>query len=394
MSDSFGPVRGFEHAEFATHAARGYSHYAQWIAREHPDAANGFYPVLNFSLEVNEAGGGDTGAPQVAINPVPREWYQTDWVADRTISWLESLEADDDFFCWMSFPDPHHPWDPPQAEMGRYDWRDLDLPEGYPVDRATREAILDAKPTHWRRWYDGTLVSNYEAPRAWVPSTLTPEQILEITARVHVKNELIDEALGRVMAVLDARGWTDTTDVIFTTDHGEFQGDFGLLFKGPYHVDSLMRLPMIWRPAPSAGVDASVVSAPVGILDLAPTFCEIAGLPVPEWMDGAPLPVSDAAADAQGRDSVVTVWDSVHPNGTAIHLRTIHRDGWTCTAALPGTVHDGTEGELYCHAEDPLQRVNRWDDPSVRALRDDLVAACLAELPAWGDDPAPLAAPV
>ena len=165
--------------EFATHAARGYSHYAQWIAKEHPDAANGFYPVLNFSLEVNDAGGGDTGAPQVAVNPVPREWYQTDWVADRTIAWLESLDADDDFFCWMSFPDPHHPWDPPEAEVGRYDWRDLDLPEGYPVDRAEREAILDAKPIHWRRWYDGTLTSNYEAPRAWVPSTLTPEQILE-----------------------------------------------------------------------------------------------------------------------------------------------------------------------------------------------------------------------
>jgi hypothetical protein len=84
----------------------------------------------------------------------------------------------------------------------------------------------------------------------------------------------------------------------------------------------------------------------------------------------------------------------VHPNGTAIHLRTIHRDGWTCTTALPGTVHDGTEGELYCHAEDPLQRVNRWDDPSVRALRDDLVAACMAELPAWPEHPAALGAPV
>ena len=54
----------------------------------------------------------------------------------------------------------------------------------------------------------------------------------------HIKNELIDEAVGRVMAHVGARGWDGDTDVIFTTDHGEFQGDFGLLFKGPYHVDS------------------------------------------------------------------------------------------------------------------------------------------------------------
>ncbi len=44
-----------------------------------------------------------------------------------------------------------------------------------------------------------------------------------------------------------------------------------------------------------------------------------------------------------------------------------------CTAYRPGTVHDGSEGELYDLVDDPLQQVNRWDDPSQRSLRDDLV---------------------
>ena len=60
--------------------------------------------------------------------------------------------------------------------------------------------------------------------------------------------------------------------MIFTTDHGELQGDFGLLFKGPYHVDALMRLPLVWRPAPNAAVPAAEVTRPVGHLDLASTF--------------------------------------------------------------------------------------------------------------------------
>ncbi len=47
-----------------------------------------------------------------------------------------------------------------------------------------------------------------------------------------------------------ARGWGEDTDVFFTTDHGELQGDYGLVFKGPFHTDSLMRLPMVWQPAP------------------------------------------------------------------------------------------------------------------------------------------------
>src|SRR5699024_2065463 len=119
-------------------------------------------------------------------------------------------------------------------------------------------------------WYEGRVPNIDGAPANFVPAQLTHDQVREINALVHMKNELIDEACGRVLDVLDARGWDQDTDIIFTTDHGELQGDYGLLYKGPFHVDALMRLPMIWRPAPSAGVAASVVDEPVGQVDLAP----------------------------------------------------------------------------------------------------------------------------
>jgi arylsulfatase A-like enzyme len=362
--------RGFEHLELATHGAAGNTAYARWLQAEHPDAVGGFYMVLDGDLEVNGAGGGDTGAPQVKVNPIARELYHTDWVADRTVDWLSSLDADDDWFCWMSFPDPHHPWDPPESEVGRIDWRDVPLPDGYPTTAAERERILDAKPRHWKLWYDGTLVSNYEAPAKWVPATLTADQLREVNARNAVECELIDEALGRVLAFIEQRGWGDDVDIVFTTDHGELQGDFGLLFKGPYHVDGLMRLPLVWRPAPSAGVQPAVVTSPVGLVDLAPTFCAIAGLDAQPWMQGAALPVDD---DAPTADAVLTEWDS-ELFGIDVHLRTVTRDQWVCTAYRPGTVHDGTEGELYDLVDDPLQRVNLWDDPARRSLRDDLLA--------------------
>jgi arylsulfatase A-like enzyme len=390
---SVGPHRGFDHLEFATHSPMGGLHYARWMMAEHPEALGGFYAVLDKDLEVNAEGGGETGGPQVKDNPVAREWYHTDWVADRTIAWLDGLDADDDWFAWMSFPDPHHPWDPPASELGRIDWRDVPLPAGYPESAAERERILDDKPRHWRLWYDGQLVSNYEAPAHWVPATLTADQLREVNARNAVEVELIDEAIGRVLAAIAARGWDDDVDVVFTTDHGELGGDFGLLFKGPYHVDGLMRLPLIWRPAPSAGVAPAAVTAPVGLVDLAPTFCQIAGLPAQAWMEGQALPVDDADAAARGMERVLTEWDSEH-SGVAVHLRTITRDGWVCTTYLPGAVHDGTEGELYSLAEDPLQQVNRWDDPAVRALREDLLADLWAHQPAPRQPRLPLEAPV
>ena len=373
-----GTHRGFEHLEFATHSPMGQLHYARWLRENNPEALGGFYSVVDTDLQVNAEGGGDSGAPQVKVNPIAKDWYHTDWVADRAIAWLDSLDASDDWFCWISFPDPHHPWDPPQSEVGRVDWREVPLPPGYPEDAAEREAILDAKPRHWRLWYDGQLVSNYEAPARWVPATLTPDQIREVNARNAVECELIDEAIGRVLASVDRHGWTQDVDVIFTTDHGELQGDYGLLFKGPYHVDSLMRLPLVWRPAPSAQVDPAVITTPVGLIDLAPTFCEIAGLAPAPWMQSSSLPVD---ADTE-RERVLTEWDS-ELFGVGVHLRTITRDRWVCTAYLPGTVHDGSEGELYDLVDDPLQRHNRWDDASCQSLRHDLVADL------WDNQPEP-----
>jgi arylsulfatase A-like enzyme len=385
-----GTHRGFEHLEFATHGVMGPLHYARWIQQEHPEAAGGFYAVVDAELQVNGAGGGDTDAPQVKVNPIAREWYHTDWVADRTIAWLDSLDADDDWFCWMSFPDPHHPWDPPQSEVGRIDWRDVPLPGGYPEKASEREKIIDAKPRHWRLWYDGDLVSNFEAPASWVPATLTADQVREINARNAVECELIDEALGRVLACVAARGWTDDVDVVFTTDHGELQGDFGLLFKGPYHVDALMRLPLVWAPAPSARVAPAVVRQPVGLVDLAPTFCGIAGVDPEPWMQGAALPSADGERDGR---AVLTEWDS-ELFGVGVHLRTITRDNVVCTAYRTGTVHDGTEGELYDLADDPLQQHNLWDDASRRALRSDLVADLWDSQPVSHDGRLELQAPV
>ena len=260
-----------------------------------------YYQVLDGDLEVNAAGGGDTGAPQVKHNPIPRDWYHTDWVAERTIDWLDSLDTDDDWFCWMSFPDPHHPWDPPASEL-----RPRRLARPRParrlprVGRASASACSTPSRAHWRLWYDGTLVSELrgadplgagDADRRPGPREVNALQ--RHRGRAHRRG-----ARPGAGSAIEAQGWTDDIDVVFTTDHGELQGDFGLLFKGPYHTDSLMRLPLVWRPAPVGRRDArGRVAEPVGHVDLAPTFCEIAGLEAAEWMQGSALPVDDADAD-------------------------------------------------------------------------------------------------
>ncbi|MHB1487304.1 MAG: sulfatase family protein [Acidimicrobiales bacterium] len=364
---SNGPHRGFEHLELAMHGPLPLWHYGVWIRKQPGEHHRDFYQIFD-GAGLNNAGGGDTGAPQLKVNPVPREMYHTDWVAERTMAWLDTLDAGDDWFCWMSFPDPHHPWDPPASELGRVDWRQLDLPPGHPGSPDACRQILETKPRHWIDYYDGTHSNLEGGPAGFVPASMTDDQVREVNAFTHIENELIDEALGRVLGHVEAKGWGADTDVIFTTDHGELQGDFGLLFKGPFHCDALMHLPMIWRPAPSAGVEPVAIYDPVGQLDLAPTFCHIAGVPTPDWVQGSPLPTSPDP----DRERVITEWDSQFPSED-LHLRSLYRDGWVITAYEAGGIYDGTEGELYELGQDPLQWHNLWNDAAYRSTRDDLL---------------------
>ena len=144
--------------------------------------------------------GGDTGAPETKNNAIPRPWYHTDWVADRVVDWLDTVDRDDNWFCWMSFPDPHHPWDPPASELGRVPWRDLDLP---PATRApptpSGRCWRASRPTGW----PGTRApgptprgARWTSTRRASPTTCCGRS----TAKTHVMNELVDEACGRVLA--------------------------------------------------------------------------------------------------------------------------------------------------------------------------------------------------
>lgn len=410
VAGEHGPWRGFEHVELALHAAQGLpgqllGHYGQWLAREHPEHLGSFASLL-----LSEPGG-ETGAPETTVNPIPRDWYHTDWVADRTAAWLGTVNPDEPWFCWMSFPDPHHPWDPPAGERHRVRWQDLDLPEAW-LAGEEGERVLATKPAHWLAYFQGRWRNAEGAPWRFRPTDLRPDHVREINAMTHVMCELIDEACGRVLTEVHRRGWAERTDVIFTTDHGELQGDYGFVFKGPFPVDALMRLPLVWRPAPVASVIPVEIGEPVSQVDLAPTFCAIAGLPVPGWMQGAPLPT----APGSGRERAITTWDS-HLPAYGMHFATIYREGWLCTAYEPSTkgvptgveaffaaagmgdgprssvTYQGTEGECYDTTDDPHQLRNRWDDPGVRAWRDELVADLRAHLPPRRHPALPVAAP-
>jgi arylsulfatase A-like enzyme len=403
---SNGPWRGFQHAELATHGPFGGHHYSDWLWTHHPKEVHGFSVVLA------GLGGGETGAPEVKHNPIPREHYHTDWIAERAIAWLGSLPADEPFFCWVSFPDPHHPFDPPYSEVKRRapDFRDRALPKGRPSTRDETTARLAKKPRHWLAWYEGRFSNPEGGPAGFCPRELDDDQLREIDAIIQVENELIDDACGRLLEFLEERGLADDTDVIFTSDHGDLQGDHGLLFKGPYHVDSLMHVPLVWRPAPSSGIAPAVIDGLVGHVDLATTFCAIAGVTPSAEMQGRTLPTTSLDP---GHAALVVSWDSQFAQ-TGMHLRTLLHDRTIFTEYSRSTTdmgrdfglvfriwsggkpiprYDGTEGELYDLSDDPHQWRNRFDDPAHLERREELRAFLHEQMPRERETPLPVVSP-
>jgi uncharacterized sulfatase len=183
---------------------------------------------------------------------------------------------------------------------------------------------------------------------------------------------LLDDQVGTILTRLDQLGVADNTIVIFTTDHGHFLGQHGLVAKGPFHYEDMLRIPFLVR-WPGVVPPARRTDALTSLVDLAPTLLNAVGLPVPLWMQGADQgPVwRDEAPSATDH---VIVENRHQP--TAVHLRTYIESRYKLTI-----YRDGAHGDLFDLEADPLERRNLFDDPEYATVKAELAMRFLrAEL--------------
>ena len=159
------------------------------------------------------------------------------------------------------------------------------------------------------------------------------------------------------------------TLVIYTSDHGDWLGDHGLVLKGPMFYEGLLRVGLILR-GPSVPA-ARIVDDPVSTIDLAATMGNYAGVPVPAAVHSQSLrPLVEGVTGRDGlRGHAYTEW-RLGPSrcGVALDLRGVR----TRDAKLTLEFGSGA-GELYDLHEDPHECVNQFDDPAARGLRDELM---------------------
>src|SRR5690606_25581075 len=119
---------------------------------------------------------------------------------------------------------------------------------------------------------------------------------------------------------------TEQTLIVFTSDHGHFLGQHGLVAKGPFHYEDVIRVPFLasW---PGVLPEGEVSQAIQSLVDLAPTFLQAAGIEIPIEMQGlGQLPAWKQAGSA--RDDAIV---EMHHNRGVVHLRTIVTDRYKLT---------------------------------------------------------------
>ncbi len=198
---------------------------------------------------------------------LPEHLHFTHWCADQALDFLHRRDPTVPFFLKVSFHQPHQPCTPPQPYWDRY--MAMDLPE--PV-------IGD-----WARVFNGP--QRGLSVTSW-RTALTPELLRQYRAGYYGAINHIDDQIGRVLVALPPN-----TVVLFVSDHGEMLGDHQWIrkrnaFEGSARIPFLIRMP----PDPRwEAVRGQVRDELVELMDVMPTLLDIAGVDVPERVEGRSL---------------------------------------------------------------------------------------------------------
>ncbi|MFK7853939.1 MAG: sulfatase [Granulosicoccus sp.] len=350
-----GDFYGFSHVEIAAdHADRACGDYLLWARQQHPafDQLVGPENALPDS-RIN--------APQAWRTAVPEELYSTTWIADRSEQWLEEqAEKEQPFFLQMSFPDPHHPFTPPGRYWDMYQADDIELPASFsqgnlPPIRAMQEAMKN-----------GSDARDNQSPFA-----VTANEAREIIALTYGMITMIDNAIGQVLAKLDALNLRDNTIVIFTSDHGDYMGDHGLMLKLLLHYQGLVKVPFIWNDTNRACQD-KVRQDLSSSIDIASTILARAGIQPYNGMQGRDLFSSEPP------DGVVIEEDSQR---TMTGFDRPQRVRTLVTQRYRMSLRQGEDwNELYDLQNDPDEIHNVYDDPDHIQIRTEMTETMIKRM--------------
>ncbi len=358
---------GFSHIELArNHADENHvgQHYAIWMEEQGLTDWRDYFQPLPGETAAKAPRPSRTGrywAREDRAWQLPADLHFTHWTGERSLAYLDARRTGDKpFFLWSSFHDPHPPYTVSEPWASMYDPADMEVGHVAPGEH-------DNNPPHFARTQEehpdfGDWHRPYRAHGC--ESHLYPEEELKKDKAVYYGMiSFIDEEVGRLLDKLDQMGVADETLVIFTTDHGHFLGQHGLVAKGPFHYEDMLKIPFIVR-CPGVVPAGKVSSDLQSLVDLTPTILDLAGVEVPAGFQGVSQRRSWTGEGAV-RDFVLC--ENRH-NPEMPHAITYVGERYKIT-----TYRHGDFGEIFDLVEDPGELDNLWPKPERADLKQDLL---------------------
>lgn len=202
--------------------------------------------------------------------PFPLESQYPVRIVSDAVDWLAQRD-DRPFFAWVSFPEPHSPYQVPDPYFDLFSFDEIPPPAAGPE-------ALDDKNAQWRFQYQAIKHYHPECDEIW------PRYRANYCGMLR----LIDDQIKRLITAMETEGLLEDTIILFLSDHGDFCGDYGLFRKGLALPQCTIRIPMFWfggRIQPHHGNHPAHVS----IADVFPTLCEAIDAPIPAGVQGRSL---------------------------------------------------------------------------------------------------------
>ena len=327
--------------------------------------------------------------------------YLTDTITDMALDWLKTgRDKTKPFLLMCQHKAPHRNWMPAERHYALF--RDLTIPPPPTLfdSYANRSGVLrqqqmslandfqwrndmkftvpppDAKafpdayangelgrmtPAQRAAWDAAYLPENEKFLADWQAGRLDPKAVTEWKYQRYAKDYLrcvraLDEGIGRMLDWLDESGLAKNTVVIYSSDQGFYLGEHGWydkrwIFEESLSMPFLIRWPGVVKPG-------SRPEPMIQNIDYAPTFLDMAGIPVPKAMQGRSLlPLLKGEAPAW-REAVYYQYTGETTHSVAPHdgIRTAtHKLVW-----FPST----KEWNLFDLGKDPQEMESVHDDPA------------------------------
>ena len=280
--------------------------------------------------------------------------YPDDLTVDHALAWLEEDRGEKPFCLLVWFVAPHEPFFRPRRHLDLY--CDAQIPKP-----ATFDDDL--------KGYPGKTKSFVEAENkiGTTPSHPACSSLEGLVKDYYAGLVAVDENIGRILNYLEKKNLLEDTAIVHSSDHGFFLGEWRLFDKRLMHEPSI-RVPLMVR-YPKRIPWGTVRDEMVLDTDLAPTFLDLAGVPIPAHMQGkSVIPLAKAPDPAFRKEWYYEYFE--WPNPEAVRpCRGIRTEQYK----LIQYVTDLQEFEMYDLRADPTETKNIYGKPEYGSLQKHLL---------------------